>query len=114
MCVSPGGCARDRLLACGLIGSTMARGVSGTRRQSAQSGFINRHACMHIFSNTDVNKDLNPLKLFALEIENTGAWRVRNPAADRPPVPWVSLGSVPIPKVLLDRGTPNFTPGTWR
>ena len=27
---------------------------------------------MHIFSNTDVNKDLNPLKLFALEIENTG------------------------------------------
>ena len=39
---------------------------------------------MHIFSNTDVNKDLNPLKLFALEIENTGAWRVRNPAADRP------------------------------
>ena len=73
MCVSPGGCAQDRLLACGLIGSTMARGVSGTRRQSAQSGFINRHACMHIFSNTDVNKDLNPLKLFALEIENTGA-----------------------------------------
>ena len=72
MCVSPGGCAQDRLLACGLIGSTMARGVSGTRRQSAQSGFINRHACMHIFSNTDVNKDLNPLKLFALEIENTG------------------------------------------
>ena len=33
---------------------------------------------------------------------------------DSPPVPWVSLGSVPIPKVLLDRGTPNFTPGTWR
>ena len=28
---------------------------------------------MHIFSNTDVNKDLNPLKLFALEIENTGS-----------------------------------------
>ena len=33
-------------------------------------------------------------------------------AADSPPVPWVSSSSVPIPKVLLDRGTPNFTPST--
>ena len=36
MCVSPGGCAQDRLLACGLIGSTMARGVSPQRHEAAE------------------------------------------------------------------------------